>query len=547
MGTYHAHHAASAPVIVYGYASSTPPVQRRLGGWLISAGIHASVLAVAWVMVSAVPRIVDQDPLVTRTVPLAVPETKIEKPQPVRAMETQPEIPQQMETETPAVTNPEVAEVPTADNEETNEVSTASDPSDTIAEAATGSSGFVASIGSGSGGGSIFSGRTGPNHKAIAIAGGANHASENAVERSLRWFKRHQSPNGAWESDKYYLNCFGGVKSEPGKLHPVSDANIAMTGYALLCFLGYGCDHKAPGKYRTAVKKGIDWLLMQQRPDGYFGRTNYEHPIAVMALAEAYAMTSDPALRAAVQKGVDQILAHQNHDATPGTEGYVGGLGWDYTKPNDRNDASVTGWNIMALKSALVGGFNVGKGMEGGRQWLERHWLASNSTSAPERPGDQHPWKKAQDITPYDRSRFFYTWHDRDDKLEGAAGRESIGLACAIFLGRLQGDRIVESLANTVTQTQMPTSFPTNIYYLYYNTLAVFQLGGERWTKWNATVRDLLVNAQCHTDDCRDGSWDWQESRFTGSDLGRVLSTAYNTLSLQVYYRYRRIAELHAK
>ena len=539
--------SASASASAYPHASPTPPVQRRLGGWLISAGIHAAVLLVAWVMVSTVPRIVDKDPLVTRTVPLAVPDNKVDKPKPVRAIETMPEIPQQVETDTPAVTVPEVAEVSTANSEEVTEIQTASDPADAIAETATGSSGFVASIGTGGGGGSIFSGRTGPDHKSIAIIGGASHDSEKSVERSLRWLKRHQSPNGSWESDKYYLNCIEGVKCEPGKLHDASDANIAMTGYAVLCFLGYGCDHKAPGKYRATVKKGIEWLLSQQHPDGYFGRRNYEHPIAVMALAEAYAMTTDPALRAAVQKGVDQILAHQNHDTIPGTDGYVGGLGWDYTRPNDRNDVSVTGWNIMALKSALAGGLNVGKGMDGGRQWLERHWLASNSALAPQAAGDTRVWKTAKDITAYDQSRFFYTWHDGDEKLEGTAGRESIGLACAIFLGRTQGDRIVESLANTVTQTQMPTKFPTNIYYLYYNTLAVFQLGGERWQKWNATVRDLLTQSQCQTEDCRDGSWDWQGSHFTGSDLGRVLTTAYNTLSLEVYYRYRQIAKMHPR
>ena len=526
--------------------AASPSLKRGVSGWLISGGVHASALALAWIAVTAAPRIPDLDPPVLRTTPMDVTQKKDEKPK-ERALEPSPEIVAPMESETPDVPSTLDVPVDVTMTEDVTDANTSKGREEAVSDSERGGEGFALPMGAGGGGAGLLGNRKGGGHKRAAQIGGASRGSEIAVINSLRWFKRHQSGNGSWESDKYYQNCTEGAKCEPGKLHDASDANVAMTGYAVLCFLGFGYDHKTPGPYRNVVKNGISWLLAAQKNDGYFGNRNYEHPVAVMALAEAYAMTADPELRAAVQKGVDQILAHQNQDTAKGADGYTGGLGWDYTKPNDRNDASVTGWNVMALKSALVGGINVGKGMDGAKRWLEGAWKASNSKAAPLRAGDTTPWKEAKDITPYDKSRFFYTWHSNDNKLEGDYGRESIGLVCSIFLGHLNGDPMAESLSNTVMATQLPKTFPTDTYYLYYNTMAIFQMGGERWKTWNATVRDQLVNAQRKSTDCLDGSWDWQDSKFHGSDLGRVLTTAYNTLSLEVYYRFEQVQKLHQK
>lgn len=525
---------------------AAPASKRGVTGWLISGGVHASALALAWIAVTANPRPPEIDPPALRMTPIDAPLKKEEKPK-ERTLEKQPEIVAPMESETPDVPSTLDVPVDVIMTEDVTDANTSKGREEAVSDSERGGEGFALPMGAGGGGAGLMGNRKGGGHKRAAQRGGASPGSEAAVISSLRWFKRHQSGNGSWESDKYYQNCTEGAKCEPGKLHDASDANVAMTGYAVLCFLGFGYDHKTPGPYRNVVKNGISWLLAAQKNDGYFGNRNYEHPVAVMALAEAYAMTADPELRAAVQKGVDQILAHQNQDTAKGADGYTGGLGWDYTKPNDRNDASVTGWNVMALKSAMAGGINVGKGMDGAKRWLEGAWKASNSKAAPLRAGDTTPWKEAKDITPYDKSRFFYTWHSNDNKLEGDYGRESIGLVCSIFLGHLNGDPMAESLSNTVMATQLPKTFPTDTYYLYYNTMAIFQMGGERWKTWNATVRDQLVNSQRKSIDCLDGSWDWQDSKFHGSDLGRVLTTAYNTLSLEVYYRFEQVQKLHPK
>ena len=76
------------------------------------------------------------------------------------------------------------------------------------------------------------------------------------------------------------------------------------------------------------------------------------------------------------------------------------------------------------------------------------------------------------------------------------------------------------------------------MYYWYYGTLAMFQMGGTHWRAWNKSMKSALVNHQRGSGDEK-GSWDpigaWG---FAG---GRVYSTAINVLSLEIYYRYARV------
>jgi len=115
-----------------------------------------------------------------------------------------------------------------------------------------------------------------------------------------------------------------------------------------------------------------------------------------------------------------------------------------------------------------------------------------------------------------------------------------VGGLCAVFLGHQAGDAMLETMANYVSNHYVPANWPPNIYYMYYNTTTMFQVGGPRWTKWNGSVKSLLVKSQRKSDDCFDGSWDWKADAFTGGETGRVLTTAYATLCLEVYYRYTK-------
>ncbi len=52
-----------------------------------------------------------------------------------------------------------------------------------------------------------------------------------------------------------------------------------------------------------------------------------------------------------------------------------------------------------------------------------------------------------------------------------------------------------------------------NLYYWYYGTLAMYQQGGDAWTKWNDRVRDQIVRRQ-QLEGHRAGSWDPDDSDY---------------------------------
>ena len=503
-------------------------------GWFISIGMHALFALIFYYAVFAAKE-KDQELPPMRVTTIDPPPKKDEKKDLERQIENRVEINVATEADVAApINNLDVPVEEKTTTEEDTEAEVNKGREEAVASSEMGSTGAFMAIGAGGGAAGMFGNRNGGGKRRALAKGGGSRASESAVDAALRWFKRHQSPNGMWDVEKYPVNCTEAPKCEPGKQHGSSDANVACTGYAVLCFLGAGYDHKTPNKYKTTVEKGLEYLRSIQSGEGELGPRNYEHAVATMALAEAYAMTNDPDLKQPSQKGLNIIMERQAKDGK-GDSG--GGLGWNYkeAQPN-RNDSSVTGWCVMALKSGLAGGLNVGSSMEGAKNWLDKTWKAAN----PE-------WQKLTD--PYTAtSNFPYTWDATTDKVSDALNRYPMGALCAVFLGHHSGDIMLDSMINSIMKEQFVTSYPTNTYYMYYNTLAVFQAGGPHWEKWNGTVRDVIVNAQRKGDGCFDGSWDFEGTKFHGSETGRVLSTAYCCLSLEVYYRYKQVgAKVEAK
>jgi hypothetical protein len=121
----------------------------------------------------------------------------------------------------------------------------------------------------------------------------------------------------------------------------------------------------------------------------------------------------------------------------------------------------------------------------------------------------------------------------------------AIGSLCQLFLGTKRED--VVGSAMWLLRTCPPTwkadcgvgnggGWP--MYYTYYTSLFMFQVGGEQWKQWNEAMKAMLLPNQRKDGDFA-GSWDtlsdWEKK------CGRCYSTALGALSLEVYYRYLQL------
>ena len=356
----------------------------------------------------------------------------------------------------------------------------------------------------------------------------------------LDWLARHQADDGHWSDQG---KC---TKSDPC---PSSNkfnygTTIAETGLAVLAFQAGGHYDFNQQKYSDNVKRGLDWLVKQQnrgetekqedlppmrgpRVTGRFAnrqtnedgclfgpvQTWYEHGMATFALAEACAVSRaerqkpDPRYLDAAQQAVKFMERHQ----------YKQG-GWQYDLDSPRcGDTSVTGWQILALKSAQEAKIKVDPAtMQRVGQFFENCGdPATGRTGYMNRGGgtdlalgvglivQEFILKKRDSELARNAIRYL------EQRARGEIGGQN-------FRGEGRG-KIGES---------------GDFYTLYNCTLAMFLAGGDHWKKWNNEIRDAVVSRQVKGG-CARGSWD--------DIYGRTLGTAWAVLTLEVYYRYAKL------
>jgi hypothetical protein len=547
-----------------GASTDLDPVRDRkplASGVLISCVIHAIVLFL-FSLVVLVAQSLEEEAAPIRVTQIDAPPPPPEQPKLERDV-LPSEVAITIESENEAEINHpgplSQLDVPIEDaaqREEDNDSSIAKGREEAVADGEMGGQGAFMAIGAGGGSSGMFGSRSGGGKKRALGKFGGSKASESSVDAALRWFKKHQEPDGRWDPLSYHNNCTENPKCEPAVYNTNwSRADYGTTALVVLCYLGAGYDQRMPSKYRDTVRKCLDNIVKNQQADGCWkdqpAGTAYSLALCTMALSEAYAMSGDPSLKVPTQRGIDAILGRQMRD-----EKSQYPLGWSYNHPaagtptggitnhSRRCDASITPWMAMSLKSARAAGFDVKDGMDGVARWLELAWKYSNPD-----------WQKLVD--PYqDESTIYYDFDYLDGhSVYGGATEESgcqigrlssAGALCAIFTGRKQGDIMLETLLNYGMNHQFPDAYTPNMYYFYYNTLAMFQAGGERWRKWNESMRDLLVKNQRVGNGCFDGSWDHRPAipgkRSVTENYGRPIQTALACLSLEVYYRYLPVA-----
>lgn len=347
-----------------------------------------------------------------------------------------------------------------------------------------------------------FSGRHAALRAALLRSEGGTRESEAAVERGLDWIARHQAPDGHWNLDPLAF-----CARTPCPAVPAIQSDAAATGLALLPLLGAGHSHLKDGRYQATIQRGLDWLVTMQAPAGEiftgssaFNARMYSHAIAALAVCEAFGVTGDEKLRQPAQAAVDFIAAAQS----------AGNGGWRY-EPGMPGDTSVFGWQMMALRSAHLAHLKLNPRTVA----AARAYLDSAAT---------------------DRKKVMYGYlPGRSTSLVMTAE----ALLCRQYLGWKRETPALRTGAGRVFEHLM-TSSEANIYYWYYATQMLHNMGGKSWKQWNDRIRDGLVATQSQGEGCDHGSWSPVspvEDRW-GRTAGRHFQTCLSILTLEVYYRY---------
>jgi hypothetical protein len=219
----------------------------------------------------------------------------------------------------------------------------------------------------------------------------------------------------------------------------------------------------------------------------------YAHSICTLFLSEVSGMV-DPERQAKIDETLPRALAliieAQNVSKPPQ---FVGG--WRYEPHSTDADLSLTGWAVMALRSARLNGAaipdeNIKKAIV---------FIV----------GCQPGGAKGEQGFGYQPGQ------------GGSPAMTGVGILCLSLTGQHNNEMLPRAgdflLARNVNASWGGGHF---FYGIYYCTQAMFQLGGQYWDKWATEFYDNALKHQL-----QDGSW------------GDPYQTAMTVLALTVSYR----------
>ncbi len=304
---------------------------------------------------------------------------------------------------------------------------------------------------------------------------GGSPATEAAVVKALDWFTQTQQKDGRWSE---------------------TQSDVAHTGLVILCYFSYGVKPNDETKHGQALAKGLAWLVKQVPENGNMrdGGRMYGQAIGTLALGEAAGITHLEKFYQPLERAVAFLCGAQNPKSG----------GWRY-QPHPSlehaGDLSVTGWVIMALRSAEMAGVRVPtKNLGPARKFLD-------SVSAGQHKG-------------------FYGYKDSVPK----PSMTSVGMYCQQLYGSKPDEKRQIDSAKFLA-TRLPATAQKDYYYWYYGCLSMFLHGGKPWQEWNAKMKPIFLKKQQSN-----GTWKPEGRR--AKKEGTTITTAWATLSLTVYYRY---------
>ena len=331
---------------------------------------------------------------------------------------------------------------------------------------------------------------------------------DESVGRGLRWLDSQQRSDGSFASIDY--------------------AQPAVTSFCVLAFLAQGAS-PASGDYQQLLTEAINFIVDQQKPNGLISTiapsripiprnvdfkslglaSVYNHAISALALTEAYGQCppeQSKKLTPVIEKAINATLEMQRWNKKKDDQG-----GWRYLtrRPSGDSDLSLTGWQLMFLRSAKNAGFDVPQeSIDIAIKYVKRCFLHRE-----------------------DRKVFGYLVGNNSRCSRAMAGAGLLALAHA---GDHDSKESIASseliLRNNFTQYNNGRLFKNSSeadryhYGAFLCSQAMYQAGDKYWEQFFPPLVDVLLSNQK-----RDGAWPPER---TDARIGRCYSTSLCILSL---------------
>jgi hypothetical protein len=327
---------------------------------------------------------------------------------------------------------------------------------------------------------------------------------DSGVNRALSWLATQQQQDGSFPT--------------------LSNGQPGVTSLCVLAFMAHG-HNPGEGEYGRQLERAMQFIMSCQKENGLVAlhgpngprisrnleywtgvTTAYNHAIGSLTLSEIYGMGGSQRterLQDAIEGSIATTLEMQRWPKdNPKDKG-----GWRYVQDFDDKDAdlSITGWNLMFLRSARNAGFDVPKSAIDEAVGYIRRTFDDN------------------------QSVFIYTTASGDSRSRAMAGAGILALAHAGMHNspeaRRSGDWLLQHPFNEYNGNN-GISLDRYHYSLFNSCQAMYQLGGAYWEKFYPPTVAALLAAQL-------GDGSWEAERFhRDRQFGNSYTTALVVLSL---------------
>jgi hypothetical protein len=277
-------------------------------------------------------------------------------------------------------------------------------------------------------------------------------ATQAAIERGLAWLAARQNDDGSFGGNGY-------------------SRNVAVVSLAGMSFLSGG-HTPGRGEYGEHVTRCTNYVAQAEDDSGFICETEYtshgpmyDHGFGTLFLAEIYGMSQDSEIREKLARAVRLIVSTQSAEG-----------GWRYQPKPSEADISVTICQVMALRAARNAGIYVpNETIDRCIDYVKRSQNADGG--------------------------FMYMLAGGPSRFP----RSAAGIVALYSAGIYEGEEIKKGLDYILQHVPSAEDFSRDthaMYGHYYAVQAMWQAGGDYWTKWYPAIHDVLLRQQQE-----DGSW----------------------------------------